>query len=192
MAKKGSRAAKSPTAKPRPAASPPGRAALARADQLEPGGRPGWRDDPRRFLYAGFDLLSAIGYVYAFATLVQNRFGWARGVLYILPAAAIVMMIGTLVGRRAGWWVTIAGGVAMLLWTVGMIVVLLTTAAYLSGVYGAFGKAAATSTVLSTAFIVQFAATLPILQLKWSMTRAGRRSFGLAPLWPGPTRASAA
>ena len=145
-----------------------------------------WREDPRRFLYAGFDLLFTIGFVYAFTSLIHNRFGWAQGLLYILPSATVLMMVGTLVAGRAGWWMTVAGGAAMLVWTVGMIVLLLYTASYLSGVYGAFGKAAAMSTVLSTAFIVQFAATLPVLQLKWAMTRAGRRAFGLAPLWPRP------
>ena len=178
MAKKGSRAAKP---RPKPADSPPVARAMPATVR-----RPSWREDPRRVLYIGFDLLFTIGYLYTFAELVQHRFGWGRAILYLLPAATVVMMLGTLVGRRAGWWLTIAGGAAMLVWTVGMIAVLLITASYLSGVYGAFGKAAAMSAMLSTAFIVQFAATLPVLQLKWAMTRAGRRAYGLAPLWPRP------
>jgi hypothetical protein len=38
--------------------------------------------------------------------------------------------------------------------------------------------------------VVQFAATLPALQLKWALTRAGRRAFGLAPVWRTPAVAS--
>jgi hypothetical protein len=93
------------------------------------------------------------------------------------------MGIGTLLSKRAGWWLTVVPAIAMLAWTVGFIILLLVTASYLSGVYGAFGKAAASGVMLSTAFVIQFAATLPALQLKWVLTRAGRRSYGLTPLW---------
>jgi hypothetical protein len=143
--------------------------------------------DPRRWIYAGTDLVFALGYLWAFSDLLNNRFGWARAFLYILPACTVLMAVGTLVRGKAGWIATVVGGTGMLLWTVGFINVLLMTASYLSGVYGAFGKAAASGAILSTAFVVQFAATLPALQLKWAMTRGGRRSFGLAPIWPRTT-----
>ncbi|HUQ04898.1 MAG TPA: hypothetical protein VM261_20490 [Kofleriaceae bacterium] len=158
MAKKGSRASKPAT-------------------KLVPG------KDSRRWIYAGADLIFTIGYVWAFSELVQNRFGWARAILYILPFCTVVMAAGTLVRGKWGWLATVVGGTGMLLWTVAFIILLLVTASYLSGVYGAFGKAAASGAVLSTAFVVQFAATLPALQLKWAMTRSGRRAFGLTPLW---------
>ena len=75
----------------------------------------------------------------------------------------------------------IAGGTTLLLWTVGFIVLLLTTAAYLSGVYGAFGKAASSGALLAAALMFEAVALVPALQLKWALTRAGRRAFGVAP-----------
>ncbi len=175
MGKKGIRAGKSGSRSTTPPASSP----QAQVAPLTA------RQDPRRWIYVGADLVFTIGYLWAFSDLLNNRFGWARGILYILPICTLMMAIGTMVSRRLGWIAVVVGGTGMLLWTVAFIILLLVTASYLSGVYGAFGKAAASGVILSTAFVVQFAATLPALQLKWVMTRAGRRSFGLPPIWGG-------
>jgi hypothetical protein len=136
--------------------------------------------DPRRFIYVAIDTIVTIGYLVLLRDTLHNRHGWARVILYLLPVATAVMAIGTGIGRRRGWWLTVGAGVALLLWTVGFVAMLLTTAAYLSGVYGAFGKAAASGAVLAVAFVIEFVALLPALQVKWALTRAGRRAFGLA------------
>jgi len=181
MAKKGNRAAKPATKSTAPAAASsrpaPDEPRVAPRRALISG------VDARAWIYIGADLIFMIGYVWAFSELLHNRFGWARGILYILPLCTWLMAIGTLLSGRVGWVFTLIGGTGMLVWTVAFICVLLITASYLSGVYGAFGKAAASGAILSTAFVVQFAATLPALQLKWAMTRSGRRAFGLPPLW---------
>ncbi len=167
------RPASRPVAAPVAARSPLPRAQVRLTPQL----------DARSWIYVAADLVFTIGYLWAFSELLHNRFGWARAALYVLPVCTWQMAIGVLIGGRPGWWITVAAGTLMLLWTVAFIVLLLVTASYLSGVYGAFGKAAASGAILSTAFVVQFAATLPALQLKWAMTRAGRRTFGVPPLW---------
>jgi hypothetical protein len=178
MAKKGSRATKA-TSKPAGSAPASEKSKLPAAKaRITP------KPDVRRWIYAAADIVFTIGYVWVFSELLHNRFGWARAILYLLPICTLAMGIGTLVSGRGGWIATIAGGVGMLLWAVGFIILLLVTASYLAGVYGAFGKAAASGAILSTAFVMQFAATLPALQLKWAMTRGGRRAFGLPPLWP--------
>jgi hypothetical protein len=56
---------------------------------------------------------------------------------------------------------------------------ILISAAFLAGVYGAFGKAASTFAVVSVALIVEVVALLPIVQIKFLMTRAGRRAYGM-------------
>lgn len=180
MAKKGSRGAK-------PASKSSASAPAEKSSSSKPApaaARVTPSKDPRRWIYAVADVVFTIGYVWAFGELLHNRFGWARSILYILPGCTLLMAIGTLVSGKGGWIATVVGGVGMLLWTVAFIILLLVTASYLSGVYGAFGKAAASGAILSTAFVVQFGATLPALQLKWVMTRGGRRAFGLAPIWP--------
>lgn len=181
MAKKG-RSTRSPAAKP--ATEQP--AELPRAQV----GRLSAKQDPRRWIYVGFNVLFTIGYLYAFSTILHNRFGWARAVFYILPLCTTAMAIGTASARRWGWWMTVAAATAMLLWTVGFILLLLWTAAFLAGVYGAFGQMASNMIKLSIAFVIEFVALLAALQLKWTMTRAGRAAFGLAPLW-GQKKATA-
>ena len=137
--------------------------------------------DPRRFIYVGFDVVFTVIYLVLLATAVKNRHGWAQAVLYLLPLGTAAMAVGTSFGRRWGFWLTIAGGSLLLAWTVGFILLLLKTAAYLAGVYGAFGKAASSGALLAVALILQFVALLPALQLKWTLTKPGRRAFGLAP-----------
>lgn len=187
MAKKGSRAAKPATKSSAPAAAKASSPTVAPDEPPAPPRRALISGvDSRAWVYVVADIVFMIGYVWAFRELLHNRFGWARGILYILPLCTWLMAVGTLLSGRVGWVFTVIGGTGMLLWTVAFICLLLVTASYLSGVYGAFGKAAASGAILSTAFVVQFAATLPALQLKWAMTRSGRRAFGLRPLWPRP------
>ena len=142
---------------------------------------PAARRDPRRFIYLGFDLALTIAYLVLLRGVLHNRHAWAQAVMYLLPLGTTAMAVGTGFGRRWGWWLTIAGGTTLLLWTVGFIVLLLTTAAYLSGVYGAFGKAASSGALLAAALMFEAVALVPALQLKWALTRAGRRAFGVAP-----------
>ncbi len=167
----------------KPAAKP---AAAAKAAPVASSGAPRapLPLDPRRWIYVAIDVAMTIGYLIILDNLLHNRHWWARVLLYLLPVATAVMAIGTGVGRRVGWWMTIGAGATMLVWTVAFILLLLKTASYLSGVYGAFGKAAASGMLLAVALIVEFVAILPALQLKWSLTRAGRRAFGLAPALP--------
>lgn len=179
MAKK-VRSGKKPNSPAKPAAaaaSSPAELPRAQVPRLT------WRQDPRRWIYVAFDLVFTVGYLWAFSTMLYNRFGWARAIFYILPVCTLIMAIGTASARRWGWWATVAGATGMLLWTVGFMLLLLWTASFLAGVYGAFGQMAANMVRLSSMFVIQFVAMLAALQLKWTMTRAGRAAFGLPPLW---------
>jgi hypothetical protein len=54
---------------------------------------------------------------------------------------------------------------------------LLASAAFLAGVYGAFGKAAASGALIAVALVIEVVALLPIVQVKYLMSRAGRRVY---------------
>ena len=141
------------------------------------------RPDPRRWIYVALDLAFVLGYVLVFRHLMPNRHGWATALLYLLPAATALMALGTGVARPWSWWLAIVGGAAMLAWAIAAMFVVLYFASYLAGVYGAFGQAASVVSLVAVALVVQLVAMLPVLQLKWCLTRGGRRAFGLAPLW---------
>jgi hypothetical protein len=49
-------------------------------------------------------------------------------------------------------------------------------------VYGAFGRGAAMMVLLAVLLSIQLIALLPALQLKYLLSRAGRRHHGLEPL----------
>lgn len=144
------------------------------------------RPDPRRWIYVALDLAFAVGYVLAFRNLMPNRHGWVTALLDVLPAAAALMALGTGLARPWSWWLAIVGGAAMLAWAIGAMFFVLYFASYLAGVYGAFGQAASVVSLVAVALLIQLVAMVPVFQLKWCMTRGGRRAFGLAPLWPRP------
>ena len=56
----------------------------------------------------------------------------------------------------------------------------ITAGMVLAGVYGAFGKAAAMSGLIGVALIIEIVALLPLFQIKYLRTRAGRRVYGIA------------
>jgi hypothetical protein len=149
------------------------------------------RRDLRPFIYGGLDLLFAAVYLFSVTELSPNRHGWAQALLLCLPVGAVAMAAGTLTGAlvknpsvaRIAWIGAVAGGALMLVVTVVLLALLLASAAFLSGVYGAIGKGAASGVLAAAALIVEVAGILPAFQLKYLMTRGGRRAFGLTPLW---------
>jgi hypothetical protein len=139
---------------------------------------PGTRD-LRRWIYGGLDALFAAVYAIAIWKVIPNRLPSAAAHLWMFPLATLVMAAGTLLGTRRGWWIAVVGGSAVLLAMVLLIVRILISAAFLAGVYGAFGKAAATFALVMVALVIELVALLPIVQIKYLMTRTGRRAYGM-------------
>lgn len=125
------------------------------------------------------DAVFAIAYAVAILKVIPNRLPSAAAHLWTFPIATAVMAGGMFAGNRHGWWIAVAGGSAVLLSTFLLIVRIVISAAFLSGVYGAFGKAAATFAIVMIAVIIEVVALLPIVQVKYLMTRAGRRAYGV-------------
>lgn len=120
----------------------------------------------------------AAGYAVAIWKVIPNRLPSAVLHLWTFPLATLAMGVGTLGGTPKGWWIAVIGGSAVVLSTFALIVRIAVSAAFLAGVYGAFGKAAATFALVMIALVVELVALLPIVQVKYLMTRAGRRAFG--------------
>jgi hypothetical protein len=130
--------------------------------------------DLRPTIYLVLDQIFVIIYAYVVVAVIPNRLPSAKIHLYTLP----IFMQGLAIGMalrylrndrltRIGWWIGVVSGSLMLLTTILLIIRVLVSAAFLAGVYGAFGKAAA------------MVALVPIFQVKYLMTRAGRRAFSL-------------
>ena len=139
--------------------------------------------DLRPTIYGALDQLFAIVYAYAVWKVIPNRLPSASAHLWALPVLAEVMALGTLAvwvpaARRIGWWAAVVAGSLMLAVTVLLIIRVLVSAAFLAGTYGAFGKAAASTAMIGVAIVIEVVALLPVFQIKYLMTRAGRRAYG--------------
>ena len=137
------------------------------------------KPDPRRWIYGGVALVFALVQMYCAIAVIPNRLPSAALHLWSFPLLTLVMAAGTLSGMRYGWWMTVLGGGALLLSVMLVIVRILVSAAFLAGVYGAFGKAAATFSFVAIALIAQVVGLIPIFHIRWAMSRRGKRAFGV-------------
>ncbi len=135
--------------------------------------------DPRPWIYGGLDILFAVSQAVLIWRVVPNRLPSAAFHLWTLPIAMFAMGIGTMLRSRIGWKVAVIAGSVALLSTVLLIARIIVSAAFLSGVYGAFGKAAAMTALTAVALLVELVALLPIVQVKYLLTRAGRHVYGM-------------
>ena len=137
------------------------------------------KQDPRRWIYGGLALGIALVQMYCAVAVIPNRLPSAALHLWSFPLFTLLMAAGTLSGMRAGWWVAVCAGGALMLSVMLVIVRLLVSAAFLAGVYGAFGKAAATFSFVAIALIAQVVGLIPIFHIRRLMSRRGKRAFGV-------------
>jgi hypothetical protein len=140
------------------------------------------RRDIRPFIYLGLDVLAVAVYVIAIVAVIPNRLPNAAIQLWSLPVCMLVTAVGTATIflpklRANGRRVAIVGGSLVLVSMIVLIIRVLVSAAFLAGVYGAFGKAAATFALVAIALVVEVVAILPIVQVKYLMSRAGQRAY---------------
>jgi len=142
--------------------------------------------DARPYIYLGLNQVFVVLYVIVLLYVIPNRLMSATVHLWALPVLMQLMAIGMASiflhpdVRRIGWWLAMAAASLLVLITIMLIIRVLVSAAFLSGVYGAFGKAAALSALIGVALVVEAVALLPLFQIKYLMTRAGRRVYSFA------------
>jgi len=137
------------------------------------------RADSRRWIYGAIALVIAIVQMYCIIKVIPNRLPSAALHLWTFPVLTLAMAAATLSGVRTGWWIAVLAGGALLLSVMLVIVRILVSAAFLAGVYGAFGQAAATFSFVAIVLIAQVVALIPIFHIRWLMSRRGKRAFGL-------------
>ncbi len=145
------------------------------------------RRDLRPFIYFGLNQLFVAIYFYVLMYVIPNRLMSATVHLWALPVLMQLVAIGMAAifvrgadARRAGWWLAVGASSLLVLATILLIIRVLVSAAFLAGVYGAFGKAAAMSALIGVALVVEIVALLPLFQIKYLMTRAGKLAFARA------------
>ena len=137
------------------------------------------KPDPRRWIYGFIALVIGLVQVYCVVEVLPNRLPSAAVHLWSFPVLTLIMAVATLSGHRIGWWVAVIAGGALMLSVMLVIVRILISAAFLAGVYGAFGKAAATFSFVAIALIAEAVALIPIFHIRWLMSRRGKRAYGV-------------
>jgi hypothetical protein len=138
--------------------------------------------DIRPYIYLALNQIFAIAYFYTVIAVIPNRLPSAKAHLYAVP---IVMQIVALAQasifvpslRKVGRAIVVVGLSLLLALTVLLIARVLISAAFLSGVYGAFGKAAASTALMGVAIVVEVVGLLPLFQIRYMQSRAGRRAY---------------
>lgn len=142
--------------------------------------------DLRPFIYGGLNILFAVAYAVILSSVLHTRHATGKILLWSLVVAMVGLAAGTLSRHRIGRRVAIGCAIALLAATALLLAGLVSSAAFLSGVYGAFGKAASTFTLIAAALIIEAVGLLPAFQLKYLMTRAGKRAYGVSVTTPRP------
>jgi hypothetical protein len=171
------------------------RSGKAAASPAPPAARPELplvrRRDIRRYIYAVLDVLFAVFYFLVVTRLTLTQSAVDRFQLMTLPVFAGVMGAGMLIAGRAGWWMSVVGCGALLLSAVFVIARVLLSLSFLAGVYGGFGQAASMFALIAVALIVEVVVLLPLVQLRYLMSRQGRRTLGVARPLPASASGSA-
>jgi hypothetical protein len=123
-------------------------------------------------LYGALDLGFAALYAWVGFVLAPGRstpFNLALALVCALLAVAGVGLIG---GARWGRAAAIAASALMLAFAAVVIVALVLSSAYLSGVYGALGQGMAAVCLAVAALVIEAFALLPLFQLRFLLGRA--------------------
>ena len=138
--------------------------------------------DIRPYIYLALNQIFAIAYFYIVISVIPNRLPSAKVHLYAVPIIMQLVALGAATIfvpslRKIGRIVVLVGLSLLLALTILLIIRVLISAAFLSGVYGAFGKAAASTALMGVAIVVEAVGLLPLFQIKYMRTRAGRRAY---------------
>ncbi len=129
-------------------------------------------------IFGALDILFGTVYLFSFLYVVPPYSDFFKIPVYglsILLIAAGIIMIST---KKAGFWAGVIAGCGLLLTCLVLLGLLTSSAAYLYGLYGAFGKGATYVTFFVMSLVVTWFGVLPCFQL-WGLLRSPVRSWAL-------------
>jgi hypothetical protein len=117
--------------------------------------------------YGTLDLLFAALYAWFGFRVLPGRSTAYDVALGVLVALLVIGGVGLLVGARWGRAAALVASAALLTFTAVVLVLLVASAAYLRGVYGALGQGMAVVCLIAAALFVELFALLPLFQLRF-------------------------
>ncbi len=126
-------------------------------------------------LYGILDIAFAIAYLYLANVVVPSRSPVVNLVVYALCAILVASGVALILRKKWSRYVGLAAAGCGLAFTISIITALIMSSAYLSGVYGGFGKGAATICLMAAALAVEVFGLLPAFQLRFLLRPEVRR-----------------
>lgn len=126
-------------------------------------------------LYGVLDIVFAIAYLYIGTVVVPSRSLAVNLLVYALVGILLASGVALILRKKWSRYVGIAAAGFGLAVTVFIITALVLSSAYLKGVYGGFGKGAATICLLAAALSVEVFGLLPAFQLRFLLRPEVRR-----------------
>ena len=123
-------------------------------------------------LYGTLDLAFAALYAWVGFVFTPGRSTAFNLGLGLVCALLTVAGVGLLAGARWGRIAAIAASSLTLLFAAAVIIALVASSAYLSGIYGTLGKGMAAVCLAIAALVVEAFALLPLFQLRFLLGRA--------------------
>jgi hypothetical protein len=133
--------------------------------------------DRRPWIYGSLDASFLLFYLLLVTIIIPSRHTGGLLLQWFLVGAMAMACGGMFYRSRWGWRLAVAGCALLLLSEFVLLVLVLVSASYLAGVYGSFGQAASALALVVAALSIQLVALLPAFQLKYLLTRAGRRAY---------------
>jgi len=125
--------------------------------------------------YGVLDIVFGWAYLYLGLSVAPSRSPMVQGLVWILFSVLVLSGVALILRRRWSGWVGLAGAGVVLGFTLFLISALALSAAYLRGVYGGFGKGAATICILAAFLAVEVFGLLPVFQIRFLLRPEVRR-----------------
>jgi hypothetical protein len=124
-------------------------------------------------LYGVFDLIAAAFYMVLFTWFVPSRAWSFTALVWLLSALLAAGGVGMILDTRLGHRLAQVASVVMLAACLILILLLVSSAAYLHGIYDGVGQVGAAISLLAACLAVELVGLLPALQLAYLRRRRG-------------------
>ena len=129
--------------------------------------------------FAAADAANALLFA-ALAAQIPSRHPGSAALLWSVVGAFVALGAGSAMRSAWGWRAAVIAALSLVALELVLLTLIVSSAAFLAGVYGSLGRGAAAIAIGLALLSVEVIALVPLLQLRYLWSRGGRASFGVA------------